>query len=174
MFTRVLGGMLVATMGMAHAEEPERPRGAGYRMDLVVADVASIGVMTGAALSIRLDRDGDRWMQAASVIGAGGYVFAAPLIHASRGNFGRSALSFGLRVLSPVAIGLGMASLVGPEPYRDVVAFTGITIGAGIASAIDTWVIVPDAPARAPTEPFAAPMVTPVAGGAVGGISGLW
>ena len=53
--------------------------------------------------------------------------------------------------------------------------FGGMALGAAIASALDIWLLVPDAPNEAYREkPSTAPMITPIAGGAVGGIAGYW
>ncbi len=170
----------MALSGTAVADDDDlAPRHFNYRRDLVLADGLSLGTMAAATAAGAwvFDPDDFHLPLLVGAYGFGGYALAAPVIHMSRGNLGRGALSLGLRILSPAVVGATLVTAAGLEEgdkgYNSYF-FGGMALGAGIAVALDWWLLVPVGPSRPSETPPTAPMITPVAGGAVGGIAGYW
>ena len=171
----------MAMVGAARADNDDHaPRHFNYRRDLILADGLSFATIGGAtAAGAWLFKPDDFHLPLMiGAYGFGGYVLAAPVIHMSRGNLGRGALSLGLRILSPAVVGVAFTTAAGKEErdpgYGGYMA-GGMALGAAMAVALDWWLLVPEGPSsRSNEKPPTAPMITPVAGGAVGGIAGYW
>ena len=181
MKTWITCGVLVAMMGTASADNDDlAPRHFNYRKDLLLADGLSFGTIAAAtaAGTWMFSSDDFHFPLMIGAVGFGGYVLAAPVIHMSRGNLGRGAISLGLRIISPAIAGATLTTFAGKDEkdagYGSYM-FGGMALGAAVASALDIWLLVPDAPNQGYREkPPTAPMITPVAGGAVAGIAGYW
>lgn len=158
-----------------------------YGWQNLIADAASVTILAiGAA-----DGTGSPYR----VIGGIGYVFASPIIHWIHGNIGYGFGSLGMRVLLPptgLVIGLVVGAIVGASERNGLEdsgsaiatgAIAGFFIGAAIPVAIDAtafgWekVEVPNTtalrPKPAPSLTWR-PVVTPMAGGAYGGLGGTF
>jgi hypothetical protein len=178
----IAGALLVAMVGTASADDDDlAPRHFNYRKDLILADSLSLGTVgvAVAAGTWMFKPDDFHLPMMIGGFGFSGYVLAAPVIHMSRGNLGRGALSLGLRILSPSIMGVAFTTAAGKEErdpgYGGYMA-GGMALGAAMAVALDWWLLVPEGPiSRSNEKPPTAPMITPVAGGgAVGGIAGYW
>jgi hypothetical protein len=176
----IAGALLVATVGTASADDDDlAPRHFNYRSNLILADSLSIGTvgLAVAAGTWMFEPEDFHLPLMIGGYGFGGYALAAPVIHMSRGNLGRGALSLGLRILSPAIVSAVVTTAAGKEegdPGYNGYMFGGMAIGAAMAVAVDWWWLVPEGPSRPSEKPPTAPMITPVAGGAVGGIAGYW
>jgi hypothetical protein len=173
----IAGALLVAMVGTASADDDDlAPRHFNYRRDLILADSLSFGLLGAgiAAGTWMFEPDDFHLPLMIGAYGFGGVVLAAPVIHMSRGNLGRGALSLGLRVLTPSVMGAVIATASGTDDPDATYMFGGMVLGAGIAAVLDCWLLVPEGPSRPSEKPPTAPMITPVAGGAIGGIAGYW
>ena len=149
-----------------------------YRKDLILVDGISAGTIAGAAAAGAWVFSSDDFHLPLTVgaFGFGGYVLGAPIVHLSHGRFGRGAASFALRVVTPAIVGVTAVTAAGLEEGDagyDGYFFGGMALGAGIAVALDWWLLVPSAPSRSERAPTA-PMVLPTAGGGVLGVAGVW
>lgn len=131
--------------------EPE-PVNDSYRGTIVIASALSVSV---AALGMGTE-SGPLF-----AVGAAGFVVGAPLIHMSRGRYGRAAASAGVRLALP-AIGLVAGDSLprdcGPSPCANMPPALYIGLGAGVVAAtvIDA-VFLAKSDARGHLTPVAAP-----------------
>jgi hypothetical protein len=150
---------------------------AGYRNQLIVVDGISAGTVGGAAALGTWVYSPDDFHLPLMIGGFGftGYVLGGPIVHLTHGRIGRGAASFGLRVLMPAIVSATLTTAAGLEEddrgYGGYFA-GGMALGAGIAIALDWWLLVPSGPSR--TERRATPIVAPTTRGGVLGVAGVW
>ncbi|MBI3204298.1 MAG: hypothetical protein HYZ29_22365 [Myxococcales bacterium] len=124
-------------------EEPrqrpeQKPRERWYGGEILLADVASITLLF-----------------AAPPVGAVGYLFGGPIVHAAHGEGGNSVGSFGVRVAMPMLGALGGCAISGDSGDWGCLPGAVLGLGAGViaASAIDASVIAyQEQPARPRTR----------------------
>jgi len=150
----------------------------GYRNDLILVDGISAGTVAGSAAAGAWLFSSDDFHLPLTIgaFGGAGYVLGAPIVHVSHGRVGRGAASFALRVVTPAIVGATAVTAAGLEEGDagyDGYFFGGMALGAGIAVALDWWLIVPSATSR-PERATTTPMVRAAAGGGVLGVAGVW
>jgi len=134
----VLAITLAASSSTAHAEEE------WYGYQVAVTDVAGWAmVIAGGKL--------EAWQLAA--VGAGAIFFGGPIVHAAHENYGRMGLSFGARIVGPLAgFGIGAALDRNSRSFLPAGPFIGAFIGY-LAGALTDIIVVAredDDPAQAP------------------------
>jgi len=113
---------------------------------------------------------------AVALLGLGGFVAGAPIVHGVNGQGWRAAASLGVRVLTPVLAGAFAAAVARPAPcHPDAYGpclnwldapFTGALVGLLVASAFDAAVIAyaPAEPAKPAIGLSLAPQIDPARG----------
>lgn len=150
----------------------------GYRKQLILVDGISAGTIGAAAAAGTwlFSSDDFHLPLMIGAFGFGGYALGAPIVHLSHGRVLRGFASFGLRVLVPSIVGATAVTAAGLDEndagYNGYFA-GGLALGAGIAVALDWWLLVPSAPSRTERAP-ATPIVIPTPGGGVLGLAGAW
>lgn len=169
---------LVVAAAVTVASSPALADDHSYRNDLILIDGISAGTIAGAAAA-------GAWVFSPAnfhlpltigVFGFGGYALGAPIVHLSHGRVVRGAASFALRVMSPAIFAVTAVTVAGLEEEDagyDGFFGGGMALGAGIAIALDWWLLVPSAPVRAERAP-PMPVVLPLTGGGVLGVAGAW
>jgi hypothetical protein len=149
-----------------------------YGWQLVIADVASTGLLIAGALTQAAEQIGGIDDTSGVVLvwtSVGAFAFGGPIIHAAHGRFEAMAGSFGLRFGGPL-VGVGIGALMGafrvgcqtsvtygsggfasitPETVTDcstdyvLGGFIGAVVGAVIDDSVLAWERVPVRPAAA-------------------------
>jgi hypothetical protein len=170
--------ILLVCAALAILASPARADSPSYRRELIIVDSISAGTLgAGAAAATWLYSPDDFHLPLTiAAFGGTGLVLGGPIVHLAHGHVLRGALSFGLRILTPAivdATAVTSAGLDERDPGYDGYFFGGMALGAGIAVALDWWLLVPDERARTDSR-TPAPMVTPTARGGVLGVAGVW
>ena len=150
----------------------------GYRKQLIIVDGISAGTVAGSAAAGAWVFSSDDFHLPLMIgaFGGTGYVLGAPIVHVSHGRVGRGAASFALRVVTPAivaATAVTAADLEEGDAGYDGYFVGGMALGAGLAVALDWWLLVPSAPSRR-ERATTAPMVRATSGGGVLGVAGVW
>lgn len=103
-----------------------------YGWQTLLVDAAAAGILAGGLVS---------WTVEPTVIGYGGFLFGAPVVHAVHGNYGRMLASFALRLIVPalagaIGAGLSLAGNSGDPTVKQVVTSAGIGIGVAAGACI--------------------------------------
>jgi hypothetical protein len=146
-----------------------------YGWQILVVDVASGGMLTLGA---------EAGSSGAALLGVGGYLVGAPLVHASHGNGARALASATLRLGGPFALGLAgfaVGQAICSEESKNhpdvtcpqVASFFGVLGGMVVASLVDAIFIARE-PAKRPTSQMVhvAPSVALARSGAHFGLLG--
>src|SRR5947208_12597579 len=142
----------IAFVGVAHADDStvDAPAQPSYRMQLVASDtVAAAAFLGGDALESRggaAGTTGDVLM----ATGGAAFLLGGPVIHALHGNYGRGAISLGLRVLLPIIganIGAAVSGCDKHEGLGDLCVVddmtAGLLVGAATAAVADALLVAP-------------------------------
>jgi hypothetical protein len=137
----------VASAAEATAEAAARP---SYRLQILAADASAAALFLGGD---GLESRGGAIGTAGDVLMATGgvtYLLGGPVIHAVHRNYGRAAISIGLRVVLPVVganIGTALSSCDRTQTFANLCAVddmaAGFLIGAAAAAAADTLLVAP-------------------------------
>ena len=158
----MLSGAVPALAGDASADAP-----GPYRAQTALADGAAALVMLGALES----RTSSTETSLAELAGAT-FVVGAPVVHLAHGRYGRSALSFALRVSLPlVGVALGSSRSCAWDDdacwsQRDQAQLTGLLAGAVLAAVIDSALL-----AGGDDRPAPPPRVVPTVGAPGSGLT---
>jgi hypothetical protein len=104
------------------------------------------------------------------LVGVGGYFVAAPALHISRGNYGRAAISLGMRVAFPIA-GAVVGGMFAERCDRNAVVCLPPEILAGFAIGVLTAMIVDAAALGGGSDPPKSGAIAPGIGVASTGAS---
>jgi len=113
-------------VALALSPSPARAEREWYGGEVLAADTIGWALIIGGATA-------DAWPIAA--LGVGGIVLGGPVIHAAHDNYGRAAVSVGLRIGGPL-LGLGLGAALDKDshsfiPVGPVIgAFLGYVAGA--------------------------------------------
>ena len=120
------------------------PRWYGWQTLLADGASASALLLAGVAYGANMEELGG-FLALSSV---GGYVLGAPIVHASKGNWGRAGGSLAVRVGAPIllgGIGAGLENCSDEEFLCGVEgALVGGVVGIGAAIALDATVLARD------------------------------
>ena len=163
----VLALLLLITLTASARAETRTER---YGTTIAIADGASVAFLgTGAYLIATNDRGGPRTVGILStIVGAGGYIWASPIVHHLRERRELAKIDIGLRIVIPglsAGIAAGVASCPdGDKSCSEKTRTILIAGGAGIAvmTALDIAVFAKQE----------VPYVAPTQGGAVVGLAG--
>jgi hypothetical protein len=122
----------------ARADEPAPTIWYGWQT--LLADGASVGIAAAGAAA---------GSGAVALVGLGGYVAGAPIVHVAHGQGWRAALSLGGRLLLPIGVGAFAGAVTTPKPC-DPHGFgpclnqldaplTGALVGMVLASGLDAF-----------------------------------
>ena len=144
----VVTSLLAGLAGVARAEDGAvDPAVRNYHLQIAATDVVAAGAFFGGnALESESNPTGD-------VLMAGGgltYALGGPLVHVAHRNYGRAAISVGLRVLLPIVganVGVAFSSCdrgkdFGSLCYLDDMA-AGFLVGAAVAATADNLLVTP-------------------------------
>jgi len=139
---------LAGLAGVARADDsPMDPAVRNYHLQILATDVVAAGAFVGGnALESETTATGDVMM----VGGALSYALGGPIVHIAHGNYGRAAISAGLRVLLPIIganIGVAFSSCDRTQAlanlcYVDDMA-AGFLVGAAAAATADNLLVTP-------------------------------
>ena len=152
------------------AETPAKPETVWYGWQPLIADGATVALATAGAVQALGESytEGPRREHIASqaLLGSAAvtFLFASPTIHAFHGQWGKAAISLGLRTL-PVAVAVPLMSESSPHGGT-----WGMGMGVLLAGGLAALIIDDAVLAREPKEPpsrtlAAAPMITKDSGG---------
>jgi len=149
-FTRLL--ILAAlTFGLARVaradDAPVEPSVRDYHLQILATDVGAAGAFLGGnALENKAGATGDVLMVAGGVT----YALGGPVVHLTHGNYGRAAISLGLRVLLPIVganIGVAFSSCDNHQTFANLCSVDGMAagflVGAATAAAADNLLVTP-------------------------------
>ena len=152
---------LLAWSTSAHAQTPAETRTERYGTTIAIADGISVAVLAGGiAVTARSDGGGTRAVGIIGiVIGAGGYIWASPIVHHMRGRRELSKIDIGMRIFIP-GLAAGITAGVTACPNDDDACEANPTpiliaggIGMVVASTIDiVWMAKQRVPYVAPTQ----------------------
>jgi hypothetical protein len=141
--------------------EPTQMRTERYGATIAIADGISAGVLAGGiALTATSDGGGTRAVGIIGiVVGAGGYIWASPVVHHLRDRRELSKVDIGMRILVPglaAGIAAGTASCPNDEDSCDsktTAIFVAGGVGMVVASAVDiVWMAKQQVPYVAPAS----------------------
>ncbi len=143
---------------LAHLIErfPDTPAADEARADLDAQGFGPDGVTQGRFVTLpgawygweTLIVDGASILTAPLIVGAGGYVFGAPIVHITHGNPGHAAASLGLRLVLPLGGG-ALAYTTTRSGYSTLTAFA---LGALTAMTLDSLLLAHDDDQRVFTD----------------------
>jgi len=170
-------------VGVARAEDaPVDPSVRDYHLQILATDVGAAGAFIGGnALENKAGATGDVLMVAGGVT----YALGGPVVHVAHRNYGRAAISLGLRVLLPIVganIGVAFSSCDKHETFANLCSVNdmaaGFLVGAAAAAAADNLLVTPwtmagseAAPPR-PTPLSLAPRIVATQDRAIFGLGG--
>jgi len=168
------------------AEAPQR----WYGWQLLMADLSSVATMVGGGF-VR-----GTWTAPIEIVGGGGYLLGAPMLHLAHDHPGKVGTSLALRTLVPGAatlVGVLIASAAFPNGthtgsgdsqsgvdksvYQAAGGFLGFGVGAIVGMVIDDAIVAKEEappPVDSDSHPTIEPRVTGVRGGATFGIGGTF
>jgi len=155
----------------ADAALPEAAARPGYRLQILAADASAAALFLGGdgleSLGGAVGTAGDVLMATGGLT----YLLGGPVIHAVHRNYGRAAISIGLRVVLPIVganIGTALSSCDRTQSFANLCYVddmaAGFLIGAATAAAADILLVAPGARAEsddAPRPQAHGPSLTP-------------
>jgi hypothetical protein len=153
-----LASLTCGLAGVARAEDaPSDPSVRDYHLQILATDVGAAGAFIGGnALENKLGATGDVVMVAGGVT----YALGGPVVHVAHGNYGRAAISLGLRVLLPIVganVGVAFSSCDRNQTFANLCYLddmaAGFLVGAATAAAADNLLVTPWTTATTETAP---------------------
>jgi hypothetical protein len=141
------------------AEPPAPPQPPEtYTLHILGADALSIGVLVASGY-IDSASSNDDFANGLSFVGIGGLALGGPIVHAVHGNWGRGAISLGMRVVLPVLGASIGASLADCQKDQFLCGLSeigaGYSIGVATAIAVDAAVLARWSTFQRPAESHA-------------------
>jgi hypothetical protein len=158
--------LALLTIGLANAARANEASVSAdvrtYHLQILATDVVAAGAFFGGdALENKAGATGDVLLVGGGVM----YALGGPVVHVAYGNYGRAAISLGLRVLLPVLganIGVAFSSCNRTNTLDDLCYLddmaVGFLVGAATAAAADNLLVTPWTMASQPVPAQSTPL----------------